>query len=90
MNTSILFPDIVNGCFETLLGLMQWGSVQKLHRDKRVRGVYWQVQILIVLWGYWNLFYYPHLDQFMSFTGGVILAAANTVWLVLAFRYRSN
>jgi hypothetical protein len=33
-------------------------------------------------WGYWNLFFYPALDQWLSFVGGLLLVVANTFWLL--------
>ena len=33
-------------------------------------------------WGYWNLYYYyPSLDQWWSFWGGVGVVTMNTIWL---------
>jgi hypothetical protein len=40
--------------------------------------------------GFWNLFYYPHLDQWLSFAGGVLIVLANTVWIAMAVHYGSR
>ena len=75
------WADIINGVLETAGGGFITFSVIKLHQDKIVRGVSWVHAGFFAGWGYWNLFYYPHLDQWMSFAGGVFIVATNTVWL---------
>lgn len=74
-------PDLINGTFEMLGGLFILQSVVKLHRQKMVRGVSWLHAGFFSAWGYWNLFYYPHLDQWLSFAGGIGIVTANTIWL---------
>lgn len=77
----MITPDLINGTFESLGAFFILQSVIKLHRDKVVRGVSWLHSGFFAAWGYWNLFYYPHLDQWFSFVGGVGIVAANTFWL---------
>ena len=76
------WADIINGVLETVGGGFITFSVIKLHQDKIVRGVSWVHVGFFAGWGYWNLFYYPHLDQWMSFAGGVFIVVTNTVWLI--------
>lgn len=73
--------DIVNGLFETAGGFFILLSILKLHREKIVRGVSWIHVGFFSSWGYWNLYFYPSLDQWFSFWGGVLLVASNTYWL---------
>lgn len=81
-------PDLINGLFE-FLGSMAVGlSICKVLKDKDVAGISWWQVWFFQLWGFWNLYYYPSLDQPFSFAGGVALAAANTVYLVLLWKYR--
>lgn len=74
-------PDFFNGAFEFVGSIMLWRNVLQLHRDKVAKGVHWSATAFFASWGYWNLFYYPHLDQWFSFWGGVSIVLANTVWL---------
>ena len=74
-------PDIVNGLFELSGGYFVGLSVVKLHREKLVRGVAWQGVTFFMSWGLWNLFYYPHLGQWVSFFGGLSIVTVNAVWL---------
>lgn len=74
-------PDVVNGLFEFCGSLALWRNVLQLYRDKQLKGVHWAATAFFMTWGYWNLYYYPALDQWWSLYGGVSIVAANTVWL---------
>ncbi len=75
------WADVVNGALEATGGLFILLSVVKLHQHKLVRGVSWVHVSFFAAWGYWNLYYYPHLDQWLSFWGGMFITVTNTVWM---------
>lgn len=79
--------DVVNGAFELLGGVMNGINVLQLYRHKRVMGVHWAPTTLFTLWGFWNLYYYPHLAQWMSFVGGCGIVASNFAWVCMALYY---
>jgi hypothetical protein len=81
------WPDVVNGLFEMLSGFFLWNNVRILLKHKSVKGVSILTTSVFALWGYWNLFYYPHLNQWMSFFGGINVVLANTAWVILAIKY---
>lgn len=83
-------PDLINGTLEACGALFIFLSVRKLYQDKCVRGVSWLHAGFFAVWGYWNLFYYPHLDQWFSFFGGVAIVATNTFWLAQLIYYRDK
>lgn len=83
----MIWPDIVNGCFEVLGGAFVALSIRKTLKDKRVRGVSWLTTAFFAAWGWWNLFYYPSLGQWVSFAGGIGVVAANTTWVALLVWY---
>lgn len=83
-------PDLINGIFEFVGSVMLWRNVVQLHRDKVVRGVHWLPTGFFMAWGFWNLFYYPHLNQWWSFVGGVSIVVANAVWFGQMIHYRSR
>jgi hypothetical protein len=83
-------PDLVNGAFECLGGVLLFKNCWRLYQDKMVRGVYVPVTVFFMAWGFWNLFYYPHLDQWVSFTGGLVIVSANFLWVTMACYYRGN
>lgn len=82
-------PDLVNGLFEFFGGAVNWLNVRQLLRDKKLRGVSKIPTVVFTTWGFWNLFYYPHLGQWLSFTGGIVIVGANAFWVYLAWRYRN-
>lgn len=82
--------DLINGLFEAGGACCIWLNVRQLLRDKKVRGVFTPVTGFFWSWGLFNLFYYPSLDQWLSFSGGVLITLANSCWLILALRYRKN
>ena len=79
-------PDMVNGAFESVGSVFVWLNVRQILRDRDIRGVYWPVTAFFAVWGVWNLYYYPSLEQWASFWAGVALCAGNVVWVVLAVR----
>jgi hypothetical protein len=82
-----MMNDTINGVFEGVMGVFLCRSVYLLWLHKTVRGVsFWSV-FWPMLWGYWNLYYYPSLGQTWSFAGGLLVVAANTAWIILALVY---
>ena len=75
------WQDCVNGIYELMGAPFILMSVIALHRAKKVRGISWLHVLFFSSWGYWNLYYYPHLNQWWSFVGGLALVAVNTFWL---------
>lgn len=78
---------MVNGLFEAIGGLFILNHCRVLWRDKSVAGVSILSTVFFALWGAWNIFYYPHLDQWYSFAGGLIIVAANVLWIALLIRF---
>lgn len=83
-------PDLVNAAFEVFAAFVASLNVRQILKDKEVKGVsVWPV-IFFILWGIWNLFYYPHLDQIWSGIAAGAMVAVNCVWLYLVIKYRSK
>lgn len=80
-------PDIVNGLFEFCGAAFIACSIRRVLIDRQVAGISWLTISFFAGWGLWNLFYYPHLDQWFSFAGGVALVAANAVYVALLLRF---
>ena len=83
----INLQDAANGCFELLGGAFILFSIFKLVNDKKVYGVSWIHVLYFTLWGYWNLYYYPHLGQWWSLIGSIGVVVTNTLWVVLLVYY---
>ena len=83
-------PDLVNGLFEILGSMFIVLSINKLLKDKLVRGIHWGQVGFFTSWGFWNLYFYPHLDQWASFVGGIVLASVNAIYLALLIYYTNQ
>jgi len=79
--------DVTNALFELVGGLFVCRSIVILLRDKMVRGMDWTMIAFFAAWGVWNLFYYPHLGQWWSFSAGVFIAFANVTYVCLLVHY---
>jgi len=80
-------PDIINGIFEIIGSVFTWMNVYRVHKDRGYAGIYVPAAAFFFSWGFWNLYFYPHLDQWFSFAGGVSLVGANLAWLGAMFKY---
>jgi len=84
---SMPYGDIVNAIFEIGGGLLIWINVNQIAKDKKVFGVHWAPTAFFFAWGVWNLFYYPSLDQYLSFIGGLVIVCGNAAYVYLLFKY---
>lgn len=80
-------PDVINALFEGAGTLFMVLTIRRLLQDKMVRGFDWRTMTFFALWAYWNMFYYPYLDQMFSYLAGLGLAASNTVYVLLMIYY---
>ena len=80
-------PDAINGTFEAGMAVAISLSISRLIREKRVLG--WSIWSVAwpTAWGFWNLYYYPHLGQLASLVGGIAVVAVNATWIALAVWY---
>lgn len=76
-------PDLVNASFEVAAVAFTVLNIRRALSDRSVRGVDPRAACFFTLWGVWNLFYYPHLGQALSFVAGVALVSVNSVYLGL-------
>jgi hypothetical protein len=82
------WPDAVNGGFELFGAPFVLMSLIKVIREKDSSGVSYITIMFFSSWGYWNLFFYSHLGQWLSLFGGVAVTLANTAWMIAVFYYR--
>ena len=84
------WPDIVNGLWEATGALFILNHCRAVFRAGRVAGVSILSTVFFTGWGIWNLFYYPNLNQYASFVGGILIVVANILWIVLLAHYTRN
>jgi len=83
----MLSADIINGLFEFSGSLFLLTNVRRMSIDKKLKGVHWLPTAFFTSWGLWNLFYYPHLNQWCSFVGGLCIVMVNSIWLCQIIYY---
>lgn len=74
-------PDLVNGCYEFLGGIAVWLNVLAIWKDRGYAGVRIPVMAFFTSWSLWNLYYYPLLNQWASFCGGLSIGLANLAFV---------
>jgi drug/metabolite transporter superfamily protein YnfA len=79
---SSLTPDLLNGLFEFVGGLLLWVNVRALYKAKVFKGVAIVPTAFFSAWGVWNLYFYPSLGQWFSFYGGLNIVIANIIWVL--------
>lgn len=82
--------DMINGLFELIGGIFLTMNLVALYKHKELKGVHWGPTVFFTTWGIWNLYYYPSLEQWYSFTGGLFIAIINTIWLIMIAYYSSK
>ena len=78
-----MLGDIINALFELSAGFLILNNCRILYNDKTVRGVSIFTIFVFTIWGCFHLLYYPSLNQWLSFAGGILVVAANTLWVYL-------
>lgn len=81
-------PDMINGSFELMGGLLKGIDVYTLYRDKEVKGISMFPVYAFTLWACWNVIYYPMINQYWSFIGGLFLLVTNLTWTSMALYYK--
>ena len=83
----MLLPDTINGLFEGVGSVFMGFNVARIVKDKCVRGFNWSTCAFFGAWSLFNLFYYPHLDQWVSTVGASLMAISNTTYVMLVIYY---
>jgi hypothetical protein len=82
--------DFFNGCFEFGAAVAILNHCRVLYMHKQVRGVSTVSTVFFTAWGVFNVIYYPSLQQWWSFYGGLCVVSANLLWVGMQCLYRSN
>lgn len=79
--------DLINAGFELGGFIMMLPSLVRAWRLRAIVGVHWATPAFFWSWGLWNVFYYPHLDQWLSFTAGLLLIVSNSAWFAMVILF---
>jgi len=80
--------DMINALFELGGALAIIPSIKAALRDKQIMGLSIWSTVFFASWGWWNLIYYPHLDQMLSACAALLLAITNSIYLCLIWKYK--
>ena len=80
-------PDLINGLFELFGAPFICLSIITLYKQKKVKGVSWIHVGYFAVWGFWNLYYYPYLKQWISLCGTMSIVLCNTIWFCQIIYY---
>ena len=81
------WQDIVNGGFELFAGVSVLLHILKVVKDKEVKGMSVVALFFFTFWGFWNLYYYPFLSQWVSFVAGIFIVSTNVVYTFLVLYF---
>jgi hypothetical protein len=81
-------PDFWNGQFELLASILVLRHCRVLRVYNQSYGAGFWSTVFFVIWGIWNLYYYPSLFQKWSTAGAVCVTIANSYWVFLIIKYR--
>jgi hypothetical protein len=70
-------PDGINGAFEVIGSVAVWANFCAVVKDRGYAGTRWPMMVFFMSWGMWNLYFYPHLGQAISFYASWSLSLAN-------------
>jgi hypothetical protein len=71
-----------------MAALGTWRNYFSLRKDMDIKGVFWPLYLVFLLWGLWDLIYYPVLSQWFSFASNMIIVLGNLLWLNLALHIK--
>lgn len=83
-------PDHINAGFEAAAAIILWLNVRRLWRDRELKGVSVVPTLLYFVWCLWNLYYYAHLGQTLSWYAGFGVGLANITWVGLALWFQKG
>lgn len=81
-------PDIINAAFEFMAAIMLARNCWFTYKAKKTEGISILSSIFFCSWGFWNIYFYPHLGQSLSFIAGIMVTVVNTVWVGQMIYYR--
>lgn len=85
-----MIPDLINASFEVFASVVSTLSLIAIYKAKRIVGASPWPTVFFSAWGLWNLFYYPHLGQFLSTGAAVGMLGINVTWLYLYYVYKEK
>lgn len=83
-------PDIINGLFETLASISILNHCRVVRNSGQAHGSSLLSTMFFMVWGMWNIWYYPQLGQVFSFWAGIAVLGANLFWVCTIWNIRRH
>ena len=83
----VISPDVINGLFEVFGSVATWMNFAAIVKDKGYAGTRLPMMLFFLTWGFWNLFFYSHLFQWVSLYASILLTAGNVANVAAMLRY---
>jgi hypothetical protein len=80
--------DLVTSLFQIGAVIFLLDNIRTLLKDRQLKGVSIGMISFFTLWGYWGIYMFHMLKQPFSMWTNVAIAAAYTVWLLLALYFK--
>lgn len=89
MNIFEMYSDMINGgVFEFIGALTVIGAILDLMEKKYPAGVTWGLVSFMMLWGFWNIFFYSYHGMIWSAWAGGFMFVCNAIFLYLIIYYK--
>ena len=80
--------DLINSLFQLSAGILTWLNIIKIRKDKDTKGMSLVPLFIYCSMGYWNIYFYHHINKPISLIAGLSITAANTIWVLHILYYR--
>lgn len=82
-----MINDLINSMFLLVSSFVLWYNCYVLYYTKKLIGYsYWAV-FFFTMWGYWNIYYYAYLNQWISWCSEISIVLANTLYGAMLIYY---
>lgn len=80
-------PDAINCLFELAGAVAVWCNFFAITKDRGYAGTRIPMMLFFTTWGFWNLFFYGHLLQWLSLCGSLVLTAGNCAVVAAMWKF---
>lgn len=85
-----LNPDLINSLFPLVGTIFVGLNIQRLLRDKQVKGIHWFSPLFFYSGQAWGLYFMYTLNQYFSLFGGAVLLVSSLIWYSLMVYFKLN
>ncbi len=82
--------DITNGFFVIMGSIAIWFDVRQIIIDQGSAGIHPNVMAFFTMWSIWDIYYYIHIDQWVSLISQIPLTLGTLAWFLLMLFYNKK